>query len=107
MSSNGEIPSSCKYGLDPPYLPHYCDGCNDTFYIYHVLDCKWGFLVTARHNELRDGVTGLSGKYLAPTHVCDDLLIFTGCVVKRPKETQDRSKATKSTSATPPLEATE
>ena len=26
------------YGLDPPDLPHYCDGCNATFPIYHALD---------------------------------------------------------------------
>ena len=37
----------------------------------------------------------------------DNPLIFAGCAVKRPKENLSRSKATKATAATPPLEATE
>ena len=45
-----------RYGLDPPYPPKYCDGCNAKFKICHALDCMRGSLVTARHNELRDGV---------------------------------------------------
>ena len=36
----------------------------------------------------------------------DNLLIFAGCAVKRLKTKPDRYKATKATSATPPLEAT-
>ena len=60
-----------------------------------------------RHNELRDGVTDLSGKAFTPNHMRDDLLIFAGCAVKRPKASPARSKATKATSATRPLEATE
>ena len=41
-----------RYGLEPPYLPKYCDGYNAKFKIFHTLDCKRGGLVTARHNEL-------------------------------------------------------
>ena len=51
-----------RYGLDLPDLPHYCDGCNTNFSIFHTLDCMQGVLVTARHNKLREGVADLTGK---------------------------------------------
>ena len=37
----------------------------------------------------------------------NDPLIFAGCAVKRKKSNQARSKSTKATASTPPLEATE
>ena len=46
----------------------------------------------------------LSGKAFTPTHVCDNPLIFAGCVVKRPKAKPSRSKATSATSL---IESTE
>ena len=58
-----------RYGLDPPDLPKHCNGCNAKFSICHALDCKRGGLVTARHNELRDGVTDLASRSFTPTHV--------------------------------------
>ena len=64
-----------SYGLEPPYLPKYCDGCEARFSISHTLDCKKGGLVMARHNELRDGVADLAGKAFTPSHVRDDSLI--------------------------------
>ena len=64
-----------RYGLDPPDLPTYCDGCNAKFTICHTLDCKRGGLVTAHHNELRDGVADLAGKAFTPSHIRDDPLI--------------------------------
>ena len=51
-----------RYVLDPPDLPKYCDGCKARFSISHALECKKGGLVTARHNELRDGVADLAYK---------------------------------------------
>ena len=74
-----------RYGLEPPDLHKYCDGCNDQFSIYHALDCKRGGVVTARHNELCDKVVDLAGKAFTPSHVRKDLLIYQGCAVKRPK----------------------
>ena len=59
-----------RYGLDPPDLPKYCDGCNTRFSIYHALNCKRGGLVTARHNELREKVADLAGKSFTP-HTCE------------------------------------
>ena len=64
-----------RYGLDPPDLPKYCDGCQARFLISHALDCKKGGLITARHNELRDRVTDLASKAFTPSHVRDDPLI--------------------------------
>ena len=64
-----------RYGLEPPDLPTHCDGCNTKFTISHTLDCKRFGLVTAHHNDLRDGVADLAGKDFTPSHVRDDPLI--------------------------------
>ena len=74
-----------QFGLEPPDLPKYCDSCNAELTIFRALNCKRGVLVTARHNELRDGVADLAGKAVTPYHMRDDTLIFAGCAVKRPK----------------------
>ena len=74
-----------RYGLEPPDLPKYCDSCNARFFICHILDCKRGGLVTAGHNEIRDGVADLAGKAFTPSHVRNDPLIYQGCAMKRPK----------------------
>ena len=37
-------------------LPGTCDGCGATFTVDHALDCRFGGLVTRRHNEVRDAV---------------------------------------------------
>ena len=50
-----------SYGMDPPDVPKYCEGCEARFTISHAIDCKKGGLVTAPHNELRDGVADLAG----------------------------------------------
>ena len=76
-----------RYDLEPPDLPTYCDGCQAKFSISHTPDCKKGGLVTARHNELRDGVIDLAGKAFIPFHVRNDPLIYSGCAVKRTKAT--------------------
>ena len=96
-----------RYGIEPPDLPHYCDGFNATFSICHDLDCKQGGFFNERYNKLRDGVTDQAGKYFTPTHVRDDPLICAGCAMKSPKAKPARSKTTKVASSTPPLEATE
>ena len=90
-----------RYGLDPPDLPTYCDGCQAKFSISHALDCKKGGLVTARHNELRDGVADLSGKAFTPSHVRDDPLIYSVRAVKRTKSTPDGSNGNSDHTAAP------
>ena len=54
------------YGLEPPNLPKYCDGCQVRFSISHALDCKKGGLVAASPNKRRDGVADLAGKASLP-----------------------------------------
>ena len=65
-----------RYGINSLDLPHYCDGCNATFSICHVLYCKRGGLVTACHNKICDRVADLAGKSFTFTHVCNDPPIF-------------------------------
>ena len=74
-----------RYGLKPPDLPKYFYGCEAQFTISHALDCKKGGLVTARHNNLRDGVADLAGKGFTPSHVHDDPLIYSGRAMSRTK----------------------
>ena len=83
-----------RYGLEPPDLPLQCDGCDAKFTIRHALDCKKGGLVTARHNELRDGVADLAGKAFTPAHVRDDPLIYSGCAMSRTNTKPAGSKLT-------------
>ena len=91
-----------RYVLDPPELPKIYDGCNTAFSICHSLNCKWGGLFKARHNNLRDGVTDLSGKAFTPTHVREKPLIFAGCTVKK---TTAKPSTSKTTPPTKKLEA--
>ena len=91
-----------RYGLETPDLPKYYDGCNSRFSICQALDCKRGGLVTARHNELRDRVTDLSGNALTPSHVRNDSLIYQGCAVKRAKAKPAGPSGITDTKDTPP-----
>ena len=65
-----------RYGLDPPDLTKYCDGCEGRFSISHGLDCKKGSLVTVHHNEVRDGLSDLASKAFTPSHVHGKPLIY-------------------------------
>ena len=96
-----------RYVMEPPYLPTYCDGCQAKFSISHALDCKRGGLVTARHNELHDGVAYLDGKAFAPSHVRDDPLIYSSRAVKRTKAAPSRANGHSSQSVAQPQEVTE
>ena len=93
-----------RYGLEPPDLPTYCDGCNAKFRICHALDYKRGGLVTARHNELCGGVADLAGKDFTPSHVRDNPLIFSGRAMKRTKATPVRDSGTTDQAGAPPPE---
>ena len=54
-------------------------------FISHAFEYKKGRLVTARHNELCDGVVDLAGKAFTPYHVRKDPLIYSGRAVRRTK----------------------
>ena len=79
---------------------HHCDGCDTKFSISHALDCKKGGLVTARHNELRDGVADLANKDFTPAHVRDETLIYSGRTMSRTKPKPAGSKHTSPPDAT-------
>ena len=96
-----------RYGLDPPELPKYWDGCNAKFSIFHFLDCKRGSLFTARHNKLWDEVADLASKAFTPYHVRDDPFIFAGCAVKRKKAKSVSTSGSTDQDGVPPLEAKE
>ena len=90
-----------RYGLEPPDLPMYYDGCQAKFSISHALDCKKGGHVTARHNELRDWVADLANKAFTPSHVRDGPLIYSGRAVKRTKATPAGSNVNSGHTAAP------
>ena len=89
-----------RYGLEPPDLPTHCNGCEARFTISHALDCKKGGIVTARHNDLRDGVADLAGKAFTPSHVRYNPLIYSGCAMSRTKPMPAGSNITNPTGET-------
>ena len=95
------------YCLEPPYLPTHCDGCQAKFSISHALDYKNGGLITARHNDLRDGVADLAGKAFTSSHVRDEPLIYSGRAVKRTKATPAGSGGKSTNALVQPPEFTE
>ena len=96
-----------RYGLEPLDLPTHCYSCQANFSISHDFDCKKDGLVTARHNELRDGVAELAGKAFTPSHVRNNPLIYSGCAVKRTKATPAGASGKNDQAGAPPPEATE
>ena len=90
------------YGLEPPDLPKHCDGFNAKFSICHALDCKRGGLITARHNELRDGVADLASRAFTPSHVRNDPLIYQGCAVTRKKAQPAGTRDSTASGTSPP-----
>ena len=41
-------------------MPKSCDGCGAEFSIEHALDCRFGGLVSRRHNEIHDVIGDLA-----------------------------------------------
>ena len=56
-------------------LPSVCDGCGAPFSVDHTLDCRFGGLITRRHNEVRDAFGDLASLVWSPVVkepiVCD------------------------------------
>ena len=61
-----------SYGINIPHLLEHCYRCGAAFDICHTLDCKKVGLITARHNDIRYGVSDLASKAFTPTHVRGD-----------------------------------
>ena len=95
-----------QYGLEPPDLPKYCDGCNAKFTIFHALNCKGRPYHSA---SKRDPVRGadLAGKAFTPSQVHDYPLIFACCALKRPESKPTETKGSTDQDGAPPPEATE
>ena len=47
-------------------LPSVCDGCGAPFSVDHALDCRFGGVVTCRHNEVRDAFGDLASLVWSP-----------------------------------------
>ena len=71
------------------------------------MNVKKGGLVTACHNELRDGVADLVGNSFTPSHVRDDPLIYSFCDVKRTKAAPVGASRNNDQVGAPPPEVTD
>ena len=67
-----------RYWIDPPELHHCCNGWKMKFSINNALKCKKVFLITTQNNQIRDGVANNSIKDFTPSHLHENILIYTG-----------------------------
>ena len=74
-----------RYGIDPPYIPTHCDGCNTKIPICNAPDCKKVGITTTRHYKVRDGFSDLAGKDFTPSYMHDRTLIHKGCSMREGK----------------------
>ena len=93
-----------RYVIETPELPSHYDRFGAAFKICRALDWNKGGLITARHNELRDGFADLARKASTPAHVRDDQKIFTGNAVREGKAKAKGKGAAKWKEAPPPEE---
>ena len=62
-------------------MPESCDGCDAEFITEHTLDCRFGGLVSHRHNEICDAIGDLASLLLYVQRepvVCDKLTSSDG-----------------------------
>ena len=88
-----KLPLPPLRNLSPRPTPN-CDRFGGGLSIYHPLYCRKGGLVTTCHNYIRDRFTDLSRKALSPSRVCDNLLVYPGCVVREVNFQLTRSPVT-------------
>ena len=66
-------------------MPKLCDGCGAEFSMEHALDCRFGGLVSRRHNEIRDAIGDLTslvwGNVVREPVVCDKSTSSDGTLV--------------------------
>ena len=105
--SNVVTPSSCVMAWSPRTCPRTVMAASPSFRSVTPLNCKKGGLVTARHNNLRDGVSDLAGKSFTPSHMRDNPLIYAGRAVKRTKAVPAGAGRTNNQSEVQPPEVTE
>ena len=99
--------SSCGKALSLCTTQHTATAAKPSFLSVTPLTAKKGGLVTARHKDLREGVSDLAGKSFTPSHVRDDPLIYSGRAVKRTKTTPAQAGRNNDHTVVPLLEITE
>ena len=74
-----------RYKKSLSQMPKSCDGCCAEFSIEHALDCRFGGLVSRRHNEIRDAIGDLAslvwGNVVREPVVCDKSTSSDGALV--------------------------
>ena len=74
-----------RYKKSLSQMPKLCDGCGAEFSTEHALDCRFGGLVSRRHNEIRDAIGDLAslvwGNVVREPVVCDRLTSSDGALV--------------------------
>ena len=70
------------YGMHTLYLIGGRNKCSAKFTLGHVLDCKYGGLVSTRKNELRGGMVDLYRKFLTPSYIDNNPIIHAGSIMK-------------------------
>ena len=91
-----------RYVIDSPYMPSHRNIYGSALSICHALDFKKGSLITARHNDLRDGVANLAGKDFTPVNVRNDPTFFTGRAVRGGEAKVKYKTKSKNKGAPPP-----
>ena len=81
-----------RYSINPLGISHHCHGCEMRFYVTHTFDYKKGVIITARHNDIRDGIPGLACKALTPTHMRYIPLITPGWYISIGRAIQAKSE---------------
>ena len=64
-----------RYGIEPPGLPSFCDGCGAPFSKEHAVQCRKGGLVIQRHNEIRDELGALCAAAFSASKVRNEPFI--------------------------------
>ena len=70
------------YGMHTLYLIGGRNKCSAKFTLGHVLDCKYGGLVSTRKNELRGGMVDLYRKFLTPSYIDNNPIIHDSSIMK-------------------------
>jgi len=66
-----------QYHYQPANLPKKCDGCNKPFKVEHALQCKKGWLVIMRHNDIASEIGALASLAYGRAAVRDEQIINT------------------------------
>eukprot|EP00957_Ditylum_brightwellii_P098894 7533750-Ditylum_brightwellii.AAC.1 len=84
-----------QYKLIPKDLLEYCDRCGKKYSLQHVLQCKTGGLIGARHDNYRDDLGSVASQVFSPSAICNNPIISKGRDSKKkgrnPETTYDKT----------------